>query len=251
MLYYGASDIGKKRETNQDGFYAGTPAEGFLLLAVCDGMGGANGGSVASSLALKTFVDTIVARLPLPESAEENRDRALCDLLRRAFATANDAVFRKASEDPALEGMGTTIVASLIHGGKAYCVHAGDSRIYLLEDKKLVRLTHDHSYVQLLIDMGEITPDEAERNPRRNIITRAVGTESAVEPDIFTREIGENVLLLCSDGLHGYVREDSIRRILLAPRDRTPESIVSRLIAAALRKGGGDNVTAVVALPET
>ncbi len=249
MLYYGATDIGKRRDANQDNFYAGEPAEGYLLLAVCDGMGGVRGGELASSLALSTFVDVMKAHLPPKEGKDEQA--ALTSALRLALATANEAVFVKGSGDSELAGMGTTLAAVLIKDGTVYCIHVGDSRVYLVEDRKLVRLTRDHSYVQMLVDMGELTPKEALTNPRRNIITKAVGTESAVEGDLLVRPLNgppPSSILLCSDGLTGYVSDGRIRQILLGSRERTPEKMVEKLIDAANRGGGGDNITAVVAL---
>ena len=253
MLFYGISDIGKKRSVNQDSFFAGEIAPDCLLLAVCDGMGGANGGNVASALALEAFTGSLKSSLPVPEKTE-NREEYLSDACRRALAVANEAVFARAGEDPALKGMGTTLVAALITGGILYALNVGDSRLYAVGKKSIDLLTHDHSYVQLLVDMGELTPGEAAKSPQKNIITKAVGIESAVEPDLFVHRIdtlGASHLLLCSDGLSNFISDEKIRSIVSGVNEeKTLRSACEKLVGTANKNGGGDNITAVlVALP--
>ena len=379
MIFYGLSDVGLHRRNNQDSFGYLKIAENAEIFVVCDGMGGANGGNIASELtarvfteylgnALGEFVSPDTGRLELPEDTdalgplaetteffgikagdsapsdrsaedgggvasdtentacgadsgeagapsaqagaepvtdtaggdsedismcaaasprnggaaepcerEDNRtecsedtaetvtefspehpmQRVIETLLCDAVSAANDAVYERASKEKKLRGMGTTVVAALTVDNRLYIASVGDSRIYLFCGGDMVQLTRDHSYVQYLIDMGQITPEEALTNPYRNVITRAVGNERTVETDTASMTITEipTYVLLCSDGLTGYVEADDIRDIVwgygseAVGEDDAEEELrlkTELLINRANEGGGGDNITALL-----
>ncbi len=250
MIYFGKTDIGKLRKGNQDNFGIYEVAENALLLAVCDGMGGAAGGEEASRLALEAFWQEIK-----DASASKIKDGKLClegidiDLmLSNAVGSANKAVYTKAKEKPELQGMGTTLVALFISDALARSVNVGDSRMYRIDEGEIRQITHDHSYVQYLVDIGKITPEEAKNSTNRNIITRAVGTEEEIASDIEIIELsGEDkktYFLLCSDGLTNMVSDEAISEIVCS--DGSPEKKVEALISAANENGGSDNITVVL-----
>ena len=259
MFFYGCSDIGRKRRTNQDSFAAVRLYDNAFLAVVCDGMGGANGGNIASSLAVKVFVEQVKKQLAsIKAEAAEGRTAdgaAIVSVLVRAARRANEAVYFRAEEDEALKGMGTTLVAALIVNGDLFALNVGDSRLYRIEGGTLRKITKDHSYVQYLLDRGEISEQEAEKAGIRNIIIRSVGTEEDVEPDAFAEPLtGEGFLLLCTDGLTNYVSEETMLKTVLAPceigditeTDYELEDKTNRLIELANEGGGGDNITAVL-----
>jgi protein phosphatase len=217
------SDIGLHRKTNEDSFVTAAP-----LFAVCDGMGGALAGEVASALAAETLAAGVAAGRPLLESAE----------------AANAAVFAKAESESGHQGMGTTLTAVLLEVETGHFVHIGDSRGYLLRAGELQQMTDDHSLVGEMMRDGRLTEEEAAVHPHRSVLSRALGTEARVHIDEFEvdLEVGD-VLLLCSDGLSGAVPADDIRKAL--GRD-DPQDAARRLIAEARKHGGPDNITAVV-----
>ncbi len=243
LNYFGITDVGCVRLSNQDCFRTErmTDPESqkeYLLLVVCDGMGGANGGETASLLACDTFVECIAENSSRPDKSA---------LLTEAVHKANTAVFSAANANKELIGMGTTLCAALIDtaDGSIYAVSVGDSRIYLYARHALVQLSHDHSYVQALVDSGAITKDESRVHPNKNIITRAVGTRSSVECDSFLLKLDDiDGLLLCSDGLTGFVSDEDCCECFEENRDA--EKIAVRLAEKAKMGGGGDNITAVV-----
>jgi protein phosphatase len=220
-----ATDIGRVREGNEDSFLVEPP-----LYAVADGMGGARGGEVASQLALSTVEEGFLdGRGPLAALVHE----------------ANVAVFARAAGDPAVAGMGTTLTAAMIEGDAAHLVHVGDSRAYLLRAGDLRRLTEDHTLVQRMFRAGEISADEADVHPHRNVLLRVLGTEADVEVDeLQVGLLSGDRLLLCSDGLTSMITEAQIQAILGAAPD--PQDAAARLVRAANRAGGLDNITAVV-----
>jgi len=237
--WFGKTDVGQKRENNQDCFKAETLKSCDLLCVVCDGMGGAAGGNTASSIASEAFFEYVDKNI---ENTEEND---ICTLLNDALADANTQVYEKAKNDKELLGMGTTICAVLVHESKLYCLSVGDSRIYLVKENLLSRLSHDHSFVQTLVDSGQISEQEARVHPNRNIITKAVGTERSVEGDIFV--LNENCadkILICSDGLCGYVEDEETSRLL--SEANSCESAVCALVDKANDMGGFDNITVIV-----
>jgi len=233
LRYAARSDVGLVRANNQDSAYAGPH-----LLVVADGMGGHAGGDVASSVA-------IAALAPL-DGESHGPDDAL-DELERALEAARDEIVARTEAEPDLAGMGTTVTAILRAGNKLAMVHLGDSRGYLLRDGALTQVTTDHTFVQHLVNTGKITPEEAEHHPQRSVVMRVLGDfDPDVAPDLSVREArpGDR-WLLCSDGLSGFVSGDTIADTL---RDVTDvDACADRLVQLALRAGGGDNVTVIVA----
>jgi protein phosphatase len=229
------TDVGRQRDHNEDSILV-APTSAGRLLAVADGMGGHNAGEVASAAALSVF-----AR----ELSETLADAAADEALERAARAADDAVREKASSDADREGMGTTLVAALVDGETATVVNVGDSRAYSVTDDGIEQISVDHSLVQELVDAGEITEDEAETHPRRNVVSQALGVSDAVEPDSFERALGPGeTLLLCSDGLTEEVDESTVRHIV-AGHDSLDDA-ASDLIEAANDNGGSDNVSVVL-----
>ena len=228
MLAWGArTDIGLVRSHNEDSFLVQAP-----VFAVCDGMGGHAAGEVASSIA----VETIAANAPL---------HADDVLLGAAVEAANAKVIEGAKTGKGKPGMGCTASCILVEKNKVAIAHVGDSRIYLLHAGALVRLTHDHSYVEELVDAGEITADEARVHPSRSIITRALGNDPDMYADHFTLEVttGDRIII-CSDGLSSMVEDSEIEDIAVSCVD--PQTAADNLVSAALAGGGHDNVTVVV-----
>jgi protein phosphatase len=223
-----ATDVGRVRDHQEDDFLV---APELGLFAVADGMGGHRGGEVASATALAT----------LREVFEGGSD------LRDAVVAANDAVFERSSSDDAVRGMGTTLTAGVLGDDGVTLVvgHVGDSRAYLLRDGELARVTTDHSLVEELMAAGELTEEEAERDPRRSQITRALGLEPGVEVDLHPIELAPgDRLLFCSDGLTTMVRENEIARILADSAE--PAKAAQTLVDAANEAGGVDNTTVLV-----
>ena len=230
------TDIGLLRRMNQD-TYALRESETRpnAIVAVCDGMGGAAAGNVASVVAVNHFISALE---PLLET-EELPD---VDSINRAVDAANNAVFQMAMEDRELEGMGTTLVAAYICGNQVRIVNVGDSRAYLIRKKRIRQLTVDHSYVQELLRRGKITEEEAKFHPNRNLITKAVGVDQHVEADIYEGDLGVNdTLLLCSDGLCGIVSDEKILEIINEADDQEDAAI--HLRHAAYDAGARDNLT--------
>lgn len=220
-----ASDIGQVREGNEDSYLVIAP-----LYAVADGMGGHRGGEVASNLALET-VQTLF----------EQGSGTLAEQVEQA----NRAVFDRSQKDRRVSGMGTTLTAALIDGGRVHLAHVGDSRAYLFRAGELSLLTEDHTLVHKMVVEGEITEEEAETHPHRSILTRALGVDAAVQVDESDVEVaGGDRILLCSDGLTGMVSDEQIREIL--GRNPDPQPAVDELVKEANRAGGIDNITAVI-----
>jgi protein phosphatase len=241
---HGASDVGLKREDNEDSFLVD---HDLGLFVVADGMGGHAGGGTASRLAVKTIQrflrDTrdeepaLFAPAPLEESP-------LGAKLREAVETACRIIFRTAQADPALAGMGTTVTAVLVHGHAVFLAHVGDSRCYLVRERRILQVSEDHSLVNEQVKAGAITADEARTSRFRNIITRSVGYEEEVAVDLFGLEARSgDCLVLCCDGLTNLVEDTEILEAIdAAPLARVPQ----RLIALANERGGDDNITVVV-----
>jgi serine/threonine protein phosphatase PrpC len=218
------TDVGRVREGNEDAYMVRDP-----LFAVADGMGGHQGGEVASNLALERL-----------ERATDG-DSDLADVVREA----NRAVFEQAAQDPGLAGMGTTLTAVRVQDERLHLAHVGDSRMYLLRDGRLDRITRDHTVVEQMVDQGRMTAEDAKIHPQRSILTRALGVDEDIQVDESDVDVrpGDRVLL-CSDGLTGMVDEDRILSILTDTPD--PQAACGALIEAANEAGGQDNITAVV-----
>lgn len=256
MRYSGITDVGMKRNVNQDNFLIKEYAPGILLAVVCDGMGGARGGFEASSTAAETFVasmDAFIGSYITAENTIECTDSQIHRALRNAAIDSNKAVFDRSESDDALKGMGTTLVSALIVGTTLYTANVGDSRLYVAQADEINQITHDHSYVQYLVDIGRISEEEARTAPNRNIITKAVGTESSVDADVFVTEIDPTVnpayILLCSDGLTNHLAPEQLFEILKA--ETSVDEKATTLISRANSLGGTDNITAVVIVMES
>lgn len=238
MEIFSKTDKGMVRSSNQDAELYGVFDNGDVWAVVCDGMGGANGGSVASNTAVEEIADQ------LRESYESGMSgNAIREMIGRSIQAANIKVYIEAQEDLSLRGMGTTVVVVIVSGNTAYVAHAGDSRAYLLTVGAIRQLTTDHSVVQAMVDRGELTADEARHHPRKNLITRALGVKPRLDIDYCECPFAEgDIILMCSDGLSNYVEESELYNILRSNNGRTA---VSKLINTANANGGGDNITAV------
>lgn len=238
MKIVAKTDIGLKRESNQDSYAAGELSGSVAWAVVCDGMGGAAGGNLASSTAVQVISDRITSLYRQNMSMNSIRN-----MLTSAITAANIKVYDMSKEDPELAGMGTTVVVAIVADSVVYIAHAGDSRAYMLSDGSLIQLTKDHSIVQEMVDHGKLTPDEAKLDPRKNIITRALGVDNELRIDFAAEDIGENdVLILCTDGLTNYVETQEIYELTA---DGNIDEYAERLIDRANANGGGDNITVV------
>ncbi len=246
MKYSGKTDIGLKRKNNQDS-YAVFSKEGYFCAVVCDGMGGANGGNIASGLAVKTF-SAIVKKAFSTKNADDFTEAEIKLLMKSALEEANRKIYEKSVETEELEGMGTTLVAVISCLCGTFAVNIGDSRLYAQVDGTLKQISKDHSFVQYLLDIEEITPEEAATHPQRNIILRALGVNNDAEGDYFRIDSYER-LLLCTDGLFNHVDNKRIGEIISGSYISKPPSYkarVEKLIAEANEGGGSDNITAVL-----
>lgn len=246
MKVFGMTNIGMKRKVNQDSFLIKEYDTG-LLAVVCDGMGGASGGEEASSTAVAAFSGyTDINFAPDNGDVTPVTEEGIRDVLLSAARAANNAVYAAAKGNNELSGMGTTLVAAFVSDDKVYAVNIGDSRMYIIKDNAIKQITHDHSYVQYLVDIGKMTAAEAKTSTNKNIITRAVGTESAVETDFFTvdTDMKDGFVLLCSDGLTNHITEEDI--IHCVTETESPEDACAELIDRANKGGGSDNITAVI-----
>ena len=229
------SDVGRVRERNED--YFGSFSGGFgNLLVVCDGMGGHKGGEIASRLAVETIKNHF-EKLPKEFNPAEE--------IRNALEEANDSIITTAERDTSLTDMGSTVVLVLFLNDLAYCANLGDSRIYLISDGSIRRFTKDHSLVQQMIDSNMITEEEAKNHPKKNVITKALGIDENLEPDILEPlELKNNYkLVLCTDGLTSTVAEDEILKTV---ENDTPQNASQKLVDMANERGGTDNITVQV-----
>ena len=240
VLHYTAAavtDRGRKRPSNEDAF--GFSVEQGVYL-VCDGMGGAAAGEVASSLAVDEML-----RL-LSRHASDDKEAAPMPLLaEEAIGVANEAIFSRSQRNSNLNGMGTTLVGLLVEERRVWVINIGDSRCYRLRSRRLEQITEDHSLVEEQVRMGRMTHSEALRSPLRNVITRALGTQGRVTPDIFELEAEPgDLFLLCSDGLTRELSDALIETILSV--DLPLDNLCTRLVEAAKKAGGRDNITCIL-----
>ena len=255
MICVGNTDIGMVRNSNQDYHILTKYSEKTCLCVVCDGMGGAKGGEIASRLAAETFT-RVMTDFISPYLGQSKKGFSVNDVkktMKRALLLANEAVYNEARENPRLKGMGTTLVAALVIGNSVFCLNVGDSRMYFMKGSKIKQITKDHSYVQHLIDIGRITKEDAEYTLNKNIITRAVGTEITVDPDIYKSSVSDGTfVLLCTDGLTNYVNDETLCDIVSNDYvSRTVDEIgldirTKKLIDTANNNGGGDNITVAI-----
>ena len=244
MIIMGKTDTGKKRTLNEDNFFADT-LQGIHIAIVCDGVGGANGGEVASAAAVKTFIETFNELMQLSVNYE--------DILIAAVARANDKIYSLAKDKKGLNGMGTTIVACVFNESEFHIINVGDSRLYLIGERDnqhsgIRQITKDHSYVQNLLESGQVTKKQAETHPNKNVITRALGLDASVTPDFYKENYTSGIILLCSDGLYNYVDESDIQKYVSMYDDA--DHCLNELIAKANENGGGDNITVVMIKPQ-
>ena len=238
MRIYSKIDIGKERSVNQDAFFAGEISEDIAFAVVCDGMGGANAGEIASQTAVKTISEYIINSY-----RRKITIRDFLKILKNAITSANITVYDMAQKDENLSGMGTTVVVAVVKGNEVAIAHVGDSRIYLVNDE-ITQLTRDHSVVQTLIESGKITPEDAKVHPRKNVITRAIGAENDIIADTSVAELdGAKALLLCTDGLSSYVNDETILKVF---KENEAKDVPNKLIELANMAGGGDNITVVL-----
>ena len=242
MEYWGLSDIGKVRAQNQDAYRIEELDRHTVLAAVCDGMGGAKSGNIASRLAIDVFVDEVARGYKSSMSLEQVEQ-----LLQNAVKLANFTVYDQARQFEEFAGMGTTLVAALVSGKDASVVNVGDSRCYYITREDIRRVTVDHSVVQMMVDQGELTAEEARVYPGRNFITRAVGTEPTVQSDVFSVRLERgDALLLSSDGLHNEVDDQEI--LFEVVHGVNNDNCCQRLLEIANMRGAPDNVTCVLVL---
>ena len=242
MQCWGLTDPGCVRQQNQDVYQIEKLDGSTVLCLVCDGMGGAKSGNVASSLAADVFVQE-VRRNWKHGLSEERVDQ----ILQSAAKLANFTVFDQAQQFEEFNGMGTTLVAALVHGKRATIIHVGDSRAYAITREGIRQLTRDHSVVQMMLERGELTPEQARSYPGKNLITRAIGTEGVIQSDLthLTLERGDS-LLLCSDGLSNTMDEQEI--LFEVVHGVNKQYCCQRLLDIAKNRGAPDNVTSVFIL---
>lgn len=239
MKYYSMTDVGRKREINQDYVFATDKPVGPFpnLLVVADGMGGHKAGDFASKYTVKVF----------HQELEKSSTDKPGDILKRSVVIANNELIRVAKTDVKLEGMGTTLVAATIIGNTLYFANVGDSRLYLINDK-IRQLSKDHSLVEEMVRLGGIKAEEAKNHPDKNIITRAIGVKLDVEADIYEYRLKKgDIILMCTDGLSNMVEDEDMFDIVKGARDIV--EAVEMLIEKANSNGGRDNIGVVMAEP--
>lgn len=240
MQYWGLTDPGCVRAQNQDTYQTAQLDRNTLLCVVCDGMGGAKSGNIASTLAVEVFVEEIKRTFKSGMEPEK-----IDQMLRGAVKLANFTVYDQAQQFEEFTGMGTTMVAVLIHGREATIVNVGDSRAYLVDRNGIRQLTCDHSLVQMMVQRGELKPELARTYPGKNFITRAIGTEPVVECDLFHCKLERgDCLLLCSDGLTNMMDDQEI--LFEVVHGVKKEYCCQRLLDIAKNRGAPDNVTSVL-----
>lgn len=240
MNAFAKTDIGRIRENNQDYYRIATPEDELQLYMVADGMGGYNGGEVASKLAVLSVQEFLKEHWKIEKLAEKGWIETI---LEEAIEYANIKVYQKAKENQELEGMGTTLEVCVIYNNKVYIGHVGDSAVYRIRRQFIRKLTTDHSYVQQLVKDGKISKEDARSHPKKNMITKALGCAEKVKPDILVKGfLKEDILLMNTDGLSNMLEEKQIYDIIQS----APEEAASKLVEKANEFGGYDNITAVI-----
>lgn len=238
MKIVAKTDKGKVRASNQDAYAVGEFPDEVAWAVVCDGMGGAAGGNIASALAVKVISDKINASY-----REKMSPSSIKNMLDSALIAANIEVYDMADTKPELKGMGTTVVCAVVKNSCAYIAHAGDSRAYIFNKDNLSQVTTDHSFVQDLVNKGKITAEEAQNHPNKNLITRAIGVDKSIEIDFDEVEMeDDDVLIICTDGLSNYVSD---MEMINEVSDGRYYAFADRLVKKANNNGGGDNITVV------
>ena len=237
MRAFGLTDQGKVRSENQDTYEILQLSEKRLLCVICDGMGGAQAGAVASRLACDAFLKSASAGMKSPDSMQQ--------ALKQAVADANRLVYERACMDESCRGMGTTLTALAVWGKDACAVNVGDSRVYVIDESGIGCLTKDHSVVAWMVQNGEISSEQAKQYPGKNMITRAVGTEPEVECDLYPyRRKAGDAFLLCSDGLSNQLADQEL--LFEIAHGSRKEDCCERLLQIALERGAPDNVSMIL-----
>jgi len=231
----GRTDVGVVRSGNEDA-YLMLPNHGVFIVA--DGMGGHAAGEVASEMAVQIVGKSLEGLVGRPENEAS-------DIIRRGIVDANGAIFQRTLVEHDKRGMGTTVTSMVINGDRYLLGQVGDSRAYVMRDEQLLQITKDHSYVQEQVDAGYLTPEQARTHPYSNVITRCVGANADVVPDVYGGTLREgDIFLLASDGLTGMLEDEELLTIMT--QGRPPGELVDRLIAEANRRGGLDNITVII-----
>ena len=239
MEVFSKSDVGLVRSQNQDDFRFGVISPSSVWAVVCDGMGGANGGNIASATAVE-YISSKITTLYKSDMTKEQ----IGELMAEIVMQANSKLFQLASQDSDLAGMGTTCEFVFVKDTTVHVVHVGDSRTYAIRGGKIKQLTEDHSVVQEMVRRGELTYEEAQHHPNKNFITRALGIKTSVRLDyIEANFIYGDVLLICSDGLSNHVTTGDMVKIC---HENRGEDLINKLIDCAKQGGGYDNITATV-----
>lgn len=235
----GKTDVGQRRTANEDGFWVDKLSEDVAVAVVCDGMGGENGGHVASAKAVEQIKKTITDGY-----REDFKENSVKNLMLSAVSAANARVFALAEKNPELEGMGTTVILAMVRDGMIHIAYAGDSRVYLIKQEEVRQLTRDHSMVQMMVDRGEISSEEAQYHPEKHYITRALGVGGILDVDYLEEPLPDKgAVLLCSDGLSNYLDHEELYRIIW---NHDAAIAVQQLVEQANQMGGADNITAVL-----
>lgn len=239
MKIFTKTDIGKTRSMNQDSLYISENIAGLQICILADGMGGYKGGEIASKVAV-----TAVSKYLIEKFDQIQKDKnSILDLLEDAINFANSAIYEESEQDEELQDMGTTLEVMLIYKQKVYIGHVGDSRIYRIRKNNMKKITTDHSYVEKLIQDGEITREESYNHPKKNLLIKALGTDPEVEPDLIYTVLNKNdMLIICSDGLTNMIPESEILDIAL---NNSPENVADVLVDSANEAGGLDNITVI------
>lgn len=238
MKGFARTDIGKARDMNQDYYYIPSSENDLQIYILADGMGGYNGGEIASKLAVQTVRDYIENNFDKIEHTKEE----ILNMIKKSMENANSVVYEESKKDDNLQGMGTTLDVCFIYNNKIYIGHVGDSRVYLIRKEIARKITKDHSYVQQLVEDKKITREEAEHHPKKNMLLKALGCTSYVEPDIRARNIEkDDIFLMCSDGLTNMVEESKMYEVVEQYKEKAPEILVN----LANDAGGYDNITVI------
>ncbi len=238
MEIYTLTDIGRVRQSNQDAVDGGIINDNVMWAVLCDGMGGVNGGNIASEIAVQTVKENIGF---FDSNASEYQSETF---LTEIVEKANSTIYHKQRKQESLMGMGTTMELVIAVNGRAMISHVGDSRTYLIQNNRIIQITVDHSMVQELVNRGEITAEQARVHPNKNYITRAVGVHPYIESDYIEIPFEqEDVLILCSDGLSNYISDECM---LNSVQSYSGKELAQRLVYLANEGGGGDNISVAV-----
>ena len=235
MIFSFKSDKGNIRELNEDAYAYSTTKNGHFCAAIADGMGGHNCGEIASRLAVDETINYLSEVEGIDEASVQN-------VLTNSIRMANEIIVDKSNQSSERQGMGTTIVLLCAIGSNVFIEHVGDSRAYLIREDVITQLTKDHSYIEELVKIGYLKREEAEKHPKKNIITKALGSFEGCEPDFSTISIiKDDIVLLCTDGLTNMISNEEFANI--ANKFKTPDRLTEKLLKTALKNGGRDNVT--------